>query len=100
MSVEGVKGGRLLVFWGVGLGAKSIQILSTLKMKLNFFQSHSYGGKDACTGDSGGPLWKWIGRRRKKAFLIGVVSRGKGCARLEGRKKKPTSFRKRNPTCH
>ncbi len=42
----------------------------------------SYGGKDACTGDSGGPLWKWLGgRRRKRAFLIGVVSRGKGCAR-------------------
>eukprot|EP00094_Tigriopus_californicus_P014048 TCALIF_13604-PA protein Name:"Similar to KLKB1 Plasma kallikrein (Bos taurus)" AED:0.37 eAED:0.37 QI:101/0/0.2/0.6/1/1/5/0/273 len=43
----------------------------------------SYGGKDACVGDSGGPLWKWIGKKRPRAFAIGVVSRGKGCARKD-----------------
>jgi len=41
----------------------------------------SFGGQDACTGDSGGPLWKFFGNARTKAFVIGVVSRGKGCAR-------------------
>ena len=29
------------------------------------------------TGDSGGPLYRWYGHR---AYLIGVVSRGTGCA--------------------
>jgi hypothetical protein len=43
----------------------------------------TYGGKDACTGDSGGPLWKWIGKKRPRAFLIGGVSRGEGCARRD-----------------
>eukprot|EP00095_Tigriopus_kingsejongensis_P005800 maker-scaffold88_size394946-snap-gene-2.25 protein:Tk05800 transcript:maker-scaffold88_size394946-snap-gene-2.25-mRNA-1 annotation:"GH21133" len=43
----------------------------------------SYGGKDACVGDSGGPLWKWIGKKRPRAFAIGVVSRGRGCARKD-----------------
>ncbi|CAB4059581.1 unnamed protein product [Lepeophtheirus salmonis] len=40
-----------------------------------------YGGQDACTGDSGGPLWKWIGHKHKRAFIVGIVSRGDGCAR-------------------
>ena len=34
-------------------------------------------------GDSGGPLYRWttdIGRDTKRAVLIGVVSRGTGCA--------------------
>ena len=35
------------------------------------------------TGDSGGPLYLWDvdkQRSRKRAILIGVVSRGTGCA--------------------
>jgi len=35
------------------------------------------GGGDSCKGDSGGPLFVWRG---DKPVLIGVVSRGKGCA--------------------
>ena len=84
----------------------------------------SWKGNDACEGDSGGPLYIWVGHktpkkgkkpreekrrkkrrghkkrrrrrrkknrrgrskrrkgkwRRKKAFIIGVISRGHGCA--------------------
>jgi len=45
----------------------------------------SIGGSDACQGDSGGPLVKWQkikkkGRISQKAYLIGLVSRGEGCA--------------------
>ena len=45
----------------------------------------SIGGSDACVGDSGGGLVRWVrvkrqGRVRYKAFLIGIVSRGSGCA--------------------
>jgi serine protease 33 len=33
-------------------------------------------------GDSGGPLWIYLGTKAetKRAFLIGIVSRGEGCA--------------------
>jgi len=37
-----------------------------------------WGGKDSCNGDSGGPLYTW--NQENKAVLVGVVSRGKGCA--------------------
>ncbi|CAB4060531.1 TMPRSS13 [Lepeophtheirus salmonis] len=39
------------------------------------------GGKDACQGDSGGPLFITLGTSEdtKRAFLIGIVSRGSGC---------------------
>ena len=39
------------------------------------------GGTDSCKGDSGGPLWLWS-KKTGRAILIGIVSRGKGCARL------------------
>ena len=35
------------------------------------------GGADTCYGDSGGPLWVMHNR---KAYLVGLVSRGRGCA--------------------
>ncbi|XP_059089980.1 uncharacterized protein LOC131885820 [Tigriopus californicus] len=41
-----------------------------------------YGGGDACSGDSGSPLWKWVGSNPSRAVIIGVVSRGVGCARF------------------
>ena len=46
------------------------------------------GGSDACQGDSGGPLIKWQrirkhGRVTQKAYLVGIVSRGKGCAYID-----------------
>ena len=33
-------------------------------------------------GDSGGPLWVYLGTKvfRKRAFLVGIVSRGEQCA--------------------
>ena len=39
-----------------------------------------YGGIDSFQGDSGSPLWKWVGKGRGHAVMIGVVSRGTGCA--------------------
>ena len=52
------------------------------------------GGKDTCQGDSGGPLWvedNGIGKYLQfgyfiilayfSAILIGIVSRGRGCAK-------------------
>eukprot|EP00094_Tigriopus_californicus_P005766 TCALIF_05559-PA protein Name:"Similar to ST14 Suppressor of tumorigenicity 14 protein (Homo sapiens)" AED:0.72 eAED:0.74 QI:0/0/0/0.5/1/1/6/0/440 len=59
-------------------------------------ESQTYlGGRAACQGDSGGPLWVWAYRHLKpmseltleekrkleiRAYQIGVVSRGNGCA--------------------
>ena len=44
-------------------------------------------------GDSGGPLYLWDkdkGRKKKRAIIIGVVSRGTGCANFN----KPGIFTK------
>jgi hypothetical protein len=39
------------------------------------------GGTDSCQGDSGGPFYQWYGSGKdKRAYIIGVVSRGTGCA--------------------
>lgn len=38
------------------------------------------GGIDACSGDSGGPL---ICEENGKAVLVGITSRGKGCAMVD-----------------
>ena len=37
-----------------------------------------YGGRDSCSGDSGSPLWTFVGNI---PLQIGLVSRGIGCAR-------------------
>ena len=39
------------------------------------------GESDSCEGDSGGPLWKWMGKSKPRAVIVGIVSRGIGCAR-------------------
>ncbi|XP_053212692.1 trypsin-1-like isoform X2 [Panonychus citri] len=43
------------------------------------------GGRDTCQGDSGGPLVKFAkmkpDEKEKRAFLVGIVSNGNGCAR-------------------
>ena len=31
-------------------------------------------------GDSGGALYRWYGKEKRRAFAIGLVSRGRGCA--------------------
>jgi len=36
-------------------------------------------GKDSCSGDSGGPLFKWDDKK-KKAVQVGIVSFGRSCA--------------------
>ena len=42
------------------------------------------GGTDSCKGDSGGPLYKFAKNKNgeKRAYLVGVVSRGAGCAKF------------------
>ena len=42
------------------------------------------GGTDSCKGDSGGPLYKFDKNKygKKRAYLVGVVSRGNNCAKL------------------
>ncbi|TRY74697.1 hypothetical protein TCAL_06401 [Tigriopus californicus] len=43
------------------------------------------GGKDTCQGDSGGPMWINMdnnGTSGRRSYLIGIVSRGLGCAQL------------------
>jgi len=58
--------------------AKKKNYLGFKKSKYDFY----LGGTDSCQGDSGGPLYQWYdtGKGERKAYLIGVVSRGTGCA--------------------
>lgn len=39
-------------------------VFEQVKANRQLMHDVTYGGQDACTGDSGGPLWKWIGRKR------------------------------------
>jgi len=39
------------------------------------------GGKDACMGDSGGPMISLKDPKRKQMYQLGIVSWGEGCAR-------------------
>lgn len=49
-----------------------------------FCAGESSGGKDACSGDSGGPFTRTISSSMgSRYFLIGVVSYGMGCARSQ-----------------
>ena len=43
------------------------------------------GGTDSCQGDSGGPLYQFVKNAKngkKRAYLVGLVSRGGACAKL------------------
>ncbi|XP_075748473.1 trypsin-1-like [Rhipicephalus microplus] len=44
-----------------------------------FCAGELFGGKDSCQGDSGGPAIQY---RNGTALLVGIVSFGRGCARL------------------
>ena len=33
-----------------------------------------YGLTDACGGDSGGPLWKWMGKKKPRARFLHLLS--------------------------
>nr|XP_040581182.1 uncharacterized protein LOC121129525 isoform X2 [Lepeophtheirus salmonis] len=48
-----------------------------LKYQRQLSSKFYFGGSDSCTGDSGGPLYTW---KKRYAVLIGIVSRGYGCA--------------------
>ena len=74
--------------FGHGQPIYTADMNDNLKLSFKLFEEHPsggqyyYGGRDSCQGDSGSPLWVWIGRKRKRAVQIGVVSRGVGCARF------------------
>lgn len=55
----------------------AINYLGFKKTKYDFY----IGGTDSCQGDSGGPIYQWMGPQ-KRAYVIGVVSRGTGCGNL------------------
>ena len=46
----------------------------------SFCAGYEKGGKDSCQGDSGGPMFQVVD---DKVVLVGVVSYGNGCARLD-----------------
>jgi secreted trypsin-like serine protease len=49
----------------------------TIKPEIQICAGFKKGGKDACGGDSGGPLFSYI---EDKPTLLGIVSNGGGCA--------------------
>jgi len=49
------------------------------KPEVQICAGHEKGGKDACSGDSGGPL-AWLDPSSGEVKLIGVVSKGSKCA--------------------
>ncbi|XP_040567956.2 urokinase-type plasminogen activator [Lepeophtheirus salmonis] len=65
------------------IDVKEFRLKSSQRRRYRFLPNKNtktysiFGGADSCTGDSGSPLWIWKGKR---AFLIGIVSRGRGCA--------------------
>jgi len=65
--------------------AKNSKIFRSLRMKNNPGLKDAsgkklVGGQDTCQGDSGGPLWVM---ENGKAYLVGVVNRGRGCAKQQ-----------------
>lgn len=76
-------------------GNEIVRLVDTFKMKQRgapkFVRDEKkqdidtkFGETDSCKGDSGSPLWTWHDvdkKGREKAVVVGVVSRGKGCAR-------------------
>ncbi|KAF2886905.1 hypothetical protein ILUMI_19268 [Ignelater luminosus] len=56
--------------------------LDNVKLEINQMCAGGVRDKDACRGDSGGPLMRLYIGNRKQWFQYGVVSRGLGCGRM------------------
>merc|ERR1712071_226210 len=62
--------------------------IKSIRLEKSVLKDHNMllGGVDTCNGDSGGPLWLntndtyMDGKPQERAYLIGVIARGKGCA--------------------
>jgi len=62
--------------------------IKSIRLEKSILKDHDMllGGVDACNGDSGGPLWLKTndtyvnGNPQERAYLIGVIARGKDCA--------------------
>lgn len=67
-------------YWFDQKTKKFTNLPKTTTMEKDEEKRFMVGGRDACVGDSGGPLWIWVGNKQKLAFVVGVVSRGLDCA--------------------